>query len=167
MPTNPLAEIFRYNKWANLTLLEACRTLTDEHLDASPADGYSSIRETLVHIVGGQQTFVLRTVGRQHEGELNRDSPWPGFDSLVQLATTSSDDLIAIAESLNEDTEVDLPYLGKTYRFPKSFFLADAIAHSTEHRTEVLLTMAGLGLQPPNLDGWQYAAAAGHGAEIL
>ena len=165
MPTNPLAEIFRYNKWANLTLLDACRSLTEKQLDAS-IPGASSIRETLLHIVGGQQTFVLRTVGRQHEGELNRASPWPGIDALVDLATKSSDDLAAIAESFTEDEEVDLTYLGKTHRFPKSFFLAHAIAHSTEHRTEVLLTMASLGVQPPNLDGWAYAAAADHGQEI-
>ena len=165
MPTNPLAEIFRYNKWANSTLLDACRTLSDDQLDAT-IPGSSSIRETLTHIVGGQQTFVLRTVGRQHEGELSRHSPWPGFDTLVELATTSSDELIAIAESLNEDEEVDLTYLGKTHRFPKSFFLAHAIAHSTQHREQVLLTLVSLGVDPPDLDGWPYASAAGHGQEV-
>jgi uncharacterized damage-inducible protein DinB len=166
MPTNPLAEIFRYNKWANQRLFEACRSLSDEQLDASAGHGYSSIRETLLHIVGGQQTFALRTMGRQHEGELNRDSPWPGLDSLLEQVTSSSDDLIAIAESLDEDTEVDLPYVGKVYRFPKSFFLAHAIAHSTQHRTEIVMTMATLGLETPDLDGWPYAAAARHGHEV-
>ena len=29
----PLAEVFRYNRWATLRLLEACRTLGDEQLD--------------------------------------------------------------------------------------------------------------------------------------
>ncbi|MGI8551750.1 MAG: hypothetical protein ACR2PL_13330 [Dehalococcoidia bacterium] len=30
----PLAELFRYNRWANLMLLNAYRTLSDEQLDA-------------------------------------------------------------------------------------------------------------------------------------
>src|SRR6185312_8640651 len=102
----PLAEMFRYNAWANRTLLEACRTLTDVQLDARLAGGSGSVRETLLHLVGGQQTFVLRTRGRQHEGEWNRGSDWPGFDALIDVAQSSSDALLAIAAALDEDDEV-------------------------------------------------------------
>jgi uncharacterized damage-inducible protein DinB len=49
----PLAELFRYNKWANSTLLEACRRLSDEQLDMPSVNGSGRIRELLVHIVGG------------------------------------------------------------------------------------------------------------------
>ena len=31
--------------------------------------------------------------GRPHEGELNRASAWPGFDTLLELARQSSDEL--------------------------------------------------------------------------
>jgi uncharacterized damage-inducible protein DinB len=162
----PLAEMLRYNGWANLALFKACRALTDEQLDA-PAPGASgSVRVLLTHIAGGQQTFVLRTMGRQHEGELNRTSPWPGFDTLIDLIARSSDDLIAIAEGLNTDREVDLPYMGKVYRYPVSFFLVHAMAHGSEHRTEVKLTLAQLGVDMPDLDGWPYSAAAGYGREV-
>jgi uncharacterized damage-inducible protein DinB len=162
----PPAEIFRYNKWANRTLLDACRHVSDQQLDTTVPNSDRSIRQTLLHIVGGQRTFVLRTSGRQLEGELTDLSPWPGFDSLIDRAKASSDDLIAIAESLETERKVDLPYFGKTYRFPVSFFLAHTIAHSTQHREQVLMTMASLGLDPPDLDGWPYAAAANHGNEV-
>ena len=89
----PLAETFRYNRWANLVLLEACRALTDEQLDARDPSASPSVRELLLHLVGGQQTFVLRTKGRQHEGELNRTSAFPGFDALTEIATATSDEL--------------------------------------------------------------------------
>ena len=97
----PLAHIFQYNKWATLTLLDACASLTDDQLETRLAPASGSVRELLVHVVGAQQTQVLRTKGRQHEGELNRHSQWPGFDMLRSLAVASSDDLIAIAESLD------------------------------------------------------------------
>ncbi len=162
----PLAEILRYNKWATLTLLEACHRLSDDQLDAR-IDGVSgSVRELLVHIVGGQQTQALRTKGRQHEGELTRSSVWPEFDALLEFAATSADELIAIAESLDEDADVDLPYAGKTYRYPKSFFLTHAVAHGTEHRTEVKVALAQAGIATPDLDGWPYASSAGYGREV-
>jgi uncharacterized damage-inducible protein DinB len=162
----PLAEMFRYNKWANLTLIEACRSLTDEQLDATVRGASGPPRELLLHIVGGQQTFVLRTQGRQHEGELNRRSHRPSFEALLESAARSSDDLIAIAEGLEEDPPVDLPFQGKVYRFPKSFFLVHALEHAGEHRTELKLTLGQLGIDTPDLDGWQYSASAGYGQEV-
>jgi uncharacterized damage-inducible protein DinB len=162
----PLAEFFHYNKWANRALIEACRSLPDELLDSTGAGASGSVRELLVHIVGGQQTCALRTTGRQHEGELNRNSPWPGFDSLLEIADRSSDDLTEIAESLDEDAEVHLPYRGKVHRFPKSFFLLHAIEHGVEHRTEIKVALAARGVSTPDLDGWSYSAAAGYGHEV-
>ena len=78
-----LVEMMRYNAWANDVLLAACRELTDEQLDHRLHVTSGSTRELLVHIVGGQQTYVLRTMGRQHEGELDRDSEWPGMATLI------------------------------------------------------------------------------------
>jgi uncharacterized damage-inducible protein DinB len=162
----PLAEMFRYNRWANLVLLEACRALPEEQLDARDPGASGPVRELLMHLVGGQQTFVLRTKGRQHEGELNRASAFPGFDALVEIATATSDELIEIAEALDNDRDVDLPYLGKTYRFPLSFFLLHALEHAVEHRTEIKVSLARLGVATPDLDAWSYAPAAGFGAEV-
>jgi uncharacterized damage-inducible protein DinB len=162
----PLAEMLKYNRWAMLTLVEACRTLTDEQLDARPAGISASVRELLLHVVGGQQTFVLRTMGRQHEGELNRTSPWPGFAVLLDVARESSDGLVAIAERLVEEEEVALPYMGKAYGFPKSFFLVHAVAHGVEHRTEIKVALAQLGVETPDLDGWPYGGSEGYGQEV-
>lgn len=162
-----LAEVLRYNRWATRRLLDACRGLTDEQLDARAPGTSGTVRELLLHVVGGQQTFVLRTRGRQGDGsELNRSSAWPGFDVLREVAIESSNQLVAIAEGLDGDPQVDLPYFGAVYRFPTSFFLAHAVEHGVEHRTEIKLTLAQLGIETPDLDGWAYADAAGHGRQV-
>jgi uncharacterized damage-inducible protein DinB len=119
-----------------------------------------------MHIVGGQQTFALRTKGRQHEGELRRESAWPGWDDLFRTAEATNDDLIAIAASLDPGAEVDLPYVGKTYRFPTRFFLVHAAEHAIEHRTEIKVALAHMGVETPDLDAWAYARAMGYGAEV-
>ena len=161
---NDLAEMFRYNAWANRELFGACRSLTDAQLDLRIQGISGSVRELLLHIAGGQQTFVLRTKGRQHEGELERHSDWPGIETVIRIAASTSDELIAIAEQLEDDDQVDLPYQGKAYRFPKRFFLVHAMEHSTEHRTEVKVALAHKGIETPDLDGWNYAQSAGYGA---
>ncbi len=162
----PLAEMFRYNKWANERLLVACRGLSDAQLDARPPGISSSLRTLLLHVVGGQQTFVLRTNGRQHEGEWTGHSLWPGFDALIDVARKTSDDLIAIAEALTEDADVSLPYMDKSYVYPKSFFLVHAFEHGVEHRTEIKVALNQIGVETPDLDGWPYAEAAGYGMEV-
>lgn len=161
----PLAEMLRYNGWANERLLDACRSLSEEQLDARVAGTSGSVRELLVHIVGGQQTFVLRTKGRQHEGELHRGSAWPGFEALAAVLEASNGELIAVAEGLDEDVVVRLPDMGKDYVYPRSFFLVHAAGHGAEHRTEIKVALAQMGVATPDLDAWEWAAAMGYGGE--
>lgn len=161
-----LVETLRYNAWANDVLLAACASLTDSQLDHRLAVTSGSTRELLLHLVGGQQTFILRTVGRQHEGELDRDSEWPGIAALVELGSRTSRELVAIAERLDAEGEVDLRYEGALYRYPTRFFLVHAVEHGVEHRTEVKLNLADAGVASPDLDGWSYSEWAGYGAEV-
>jgi uncharacterized damage-inducible protein DinB len=162
-----LADCLRYNRWANLTLIDACRGLTEEQFDARATRSSRSVRELLQHVVGSELTFVLRTKGRQHEGESRHvEAGWPGLDVLHEVGASSSDDLIAIAAGLDEDELVALPYQGKSYEYPKSFFLLHALEHGVEHRTEIKVTLALIGIETPDLDGWFYAPAAGYGREV-
>jgi uncharacterized damage-inducible protein DinB len=161
-----LVEMFRYNAWANRQLFEACRSLTEEQLDTHVPGTSGPVREILMHIAGAQQTFILRTRGRQHEGEVTRQSPWPGMDRLLALVEATNRELVVIAGKLDEEEAVDLSFQGQRYRFPARFFLVHAMAHGAEHRTEVKVALAQIGVETPDLDGWQYAAAAGYGQVV-
>src|SRR4029077_8209585 len=91
---------------------------------------------------------------------------WPGFDLLREVAGSSGDDLIAIAAGLHESELLALTYQGRTYQYPKGFFLLHAIEHGVEHRTEIKVTLELLGIETPDLDGWFYAPAVGYGREV-
>lgn len=160
----PLAQVFRYNRWANGRTIHACRALRDEQLDAVVFTGPGrSIRETLFHVVTGQYDFVARLNGQAQDP--NKPRSWSGFADLEEFARTGNDALIASAESLVEDADVVVPYAGQKPVFPKSFFLSHAFAHGAQHRTEIVLMLEQLAVPAPNLDGWEYAAAAGFGQE--
>jgi len=162
-----LADCLRYNRWANLRLIDTCRVLTEEQLATRATPSSRSVRELFQHVVGSEVTFVLRTKGRQHEGESRHvEERWPGFDMIRDVVGSTGDDLIAIATGLDDDEMVALPYRGKTYEYPKGFFLLHAIEHGVEHRTEIKVALAIIGINTPDLDGWFYGPAAGHGREI-
>jgi uncharacterized damage-inducible protein DinB len=147
-------------------LLNACRALTAERLDTR-ATSSRSVRELFQHLVASELTFVLRTKGRQHEGEARHvEERWPGFEVLREEVASTGDKLIAIASGLDEDEMVALPYQGKVYEYPKGFFLLHAIEHGVEHRTEIKDTLALSGIETPDLDAWFYSPAAGYGREI-
>ena len=159
----PLANMLRYEAWATATLLEACRALTPEQLAYQAAGTSGTVQQLILHVVGGQQTFALRTQGRQHEGELHRWSTWPGIDSLIEIGAMACGELVRIAEALEEDVDVVLPYQGLKPVFPRSFFLVHAVSHGAEHRAEIEVALNQLGIETPGLDGWFWAEAMGYG----
>lgn len=80
----PLAEMFRYNRWPSRHSFGPAPGSATSSLDLpipGLVGGEDTARRLLLHVIGGHQTFVLRTRGRQNEAELKRDSDWPGFDS--------------------------------------------------------------------------------------
>jgi hypothetical protein len=89
-----------------------------------------------------------------------------GLGALLDASDRSSDQLIEIADGLVENSDVSLPYRGKVYRYPKSFLMVQAAEHPVEHRTEIKLALAQLGIETPDLDAWPYSTAAGYGTEV-
>jgi uncharacterized damage-inducible protein DinB len=161
-----LVEMLRYNAWAGRTLLDACRDLTDAQLQAQLAVTPGSVRDLLLHIVGGQQAYIHLVQGLSDAGDLDRNRPWPGMAQLVVIADQASRELVSLAEQLDPIGEVDLAHHGKVHRYPKRFLLAGAAEHGIRHRTEVSVNLASIGLPMPDLDGWAYGRSAGYGAEV-
>ena len=59
MTENFLVKLFEHNNWANLQIIQACSTLSDEQLDAEPQTAtMGSIRLTLIHLVASQRGYL-------------------------------------------------------------------------------------------------------------
>ncbi len=160
-----LVELFEYNLWATGTLIEGCRAASADYLHARVAGATDTVAALFTHLVGGQQTFALRTRGRQHEGELNRRSTFPGWDELARLANASGRELLGAARGMNGDEQVGLSWQGATRYLPLRFILMHAIEHAMEHRTEIKMAFRAQGFETPDLDGWSYGAFKGYGAD--
>ena len=118
-----------------------------------------SVRE-LLHIVGAQQTFILRT--KDANEELDREEPVAWYRRIHDLAESTSQELIAIAENLT--TRMDLPYMGKRYRCRNA---SSSSHHRPQRRTpHGSQSDSPIGVETPDLDGWFYADFAGYGSVV-
>src|SRR6476659_7833556 len=102
-----LADFFKYNLWANQTLLDFCEPLTDAQLDASAAGVYGSVRELLVHIFDSEEGHAGSLRGELPSARLSELPTFPSFDELRRRAEQSGQALIAFAE---QATESDLTH---------------------------------------------------------
>jgi uncharacterized damage-inducible protein DinB len=54
VPLATLRELFAYNYWARDRQLEACAALTQEQFQRPLGNSFSSLRDTLAHLVGAE-----------------------------------------------------------------------------------------------------------------
>jgi uncharacterized damage-inducible protein DinB len=163
----PLAQMFRYNAWANAILLDACGALGDEQLNFAIDGAYGSISKTLMHYIGSQDVYLSDLRGAARDRSHWRRGPWPGFDAISGHATESSEALVREAESLVTDSRVTFVMeLDDAKTATKSALLVQALQHATEHREQICAALTHLGSHPPDLSGWAWADATGAASEL-
>jgi uncharacterized damage-inducible protein DinB len=156
-----LVDLYRHNRWANLSLLDRCAELSPEQLDLSAPGTYGRVRDTLVHLVSAEQRYVARLSGRKTERPVGEDKVFPGIAVLREEATRSGAALIEFAENDPPDRITSFVDGGKTYSFGPIVPMVQAINHATEHRAHVVTILTQNGIEMPALDGWEYGSAAG------
>jgi uncharacterized damage-inducible protein DinB len=61
-----------------------------------------------------------------------------------------------MASKVQPDETAQVDWDGTPRDVPKTILLTQVINHATEHRAQVMAIMTQLGVEPPELDGWQY-----------
>lgn len=152
-----IADLYRQNEWASLRLIEVCRALPEDLLDATAVGSYGTIRDTLVHYVGGEQRYVQWLGGDLGVIPMQTGDAFPGFDYLAASVRASAAALTALARS-RPGSKVDRDP-GEV--IDAEVVLVQSINHSTEHRSQVCTILTALGVTPPELDGWTWGDADG------
>jgi uncharacterized damage-inducible protein DinB len=163
--TSVLTTFFAHNTWANLKLLDFCEGLSDEQLDTEAIGGFGSIRDTLVHIVGAEVSYVERVNGKLPPTPLGRDA-FPGFAALKDAVRWAGEELLLLALSARKETSVRQRPPRQLIEYRLASLIVQAIGHSTEHRTQIATIVTQLGLEPPDMSGWQYMDEIGELKEL-
>jgi uncharacterized damage-inducible protein DinB len=161
----PVEAFFEHNVWATVGLLEACRELSEEQLDAASADGYGSMWETLVHLVAAEQRYIRR-LGADPGAEAVVEGDRPRLDTLKRAAQANGEALVNLALSTGPASiATGATEYGLAFETQPAVFLVQVVNHSTEHRTQVMGLMSRLGVGPrdldEHLDAWAWGVATG------
>ena len=155
-PTNTLTTLFSHHQWANLTLLERCAELTDDQLEATVSGTFGSIRDTLQHIVTSEQSYLYRIQTGQSQPDPDEE-PTLTVAEMTDLARTTGAGLIEWAAKVQVEGRVQVVWRDGAIRpVPKTIFLTQVINHAIEHRTQITAIMTQLGIEPPDLQPWEY-----------
>jgi len=162
MTKDDILLLYEYDRWANNRVLEAVSTLSAEQFTRDLGGSFRSVRDTLVHIIGGEWGWLAYWKEPRHSPALLKDLR-SRRDRLFNPAAFP--DVIAVrskwAEIEREQTEfvncLTDEVLGKMFPFRATrvslLHLMQHLAnHSTYHRGQVALMMRQLGAEPVATD---------------
>ncbi len=156
-----LVEAFRYNKWANLHLLDVCAEFTDEQLQMTAPGTYGTIAATFMHLLAAEQRYLKR-LGAGEPQINERDMPFPGIASLREHAVRSGDKLIEVAPYISPDEARETARLDeRRVKLYAGVVVVQALHHGNDHRTHICTILGHHGLTYGDMDVWAYGEATG------
>jgi uncharacterized damage-inducible protein DinB len=145
-------------RWANDKLIDFLAGQPESVLELTGAGSYGNVGTTLVHLAGAQERYAQRLPGGSRRPDpVHESAGWPGFERIRESLEWSQPLLLAAAETTPEDEFVEVEFRGKPVRMMLATVLSQAINHATEHRVNITTTLAGAGIEHPELDVWAYA----------
>lgn len=159
IPLATLRELFDYNYWARDRQLEACAVLTPEQFLRPLGSSYSSLRDTLAHLVGAEWIWLERWRGHSPTPAGATDFAAEKFPALAVIEARWRDverEMRDYLGGLREDalaqpfTYVNLK--GQRWTYPLWRTLLHVVNHQTYHRGQVTTLLRQLGAQPPQID---------------
>src|SRR5256712_5494215 len=149
-----LVEAFRYNKWANLHLLDVCGSFTDEQLQMTAPGTNGTIASTFFHLVAAEQRYLKR-LGRGEPQINERNDSFPGIAALKEHAIRSGDELIAIAPHVSPDEsyETATDREGRAI-LHKGVVVIQALPHGNDHPTHICTILGHNRLTYRDMDLW-------------
>ncbi len=152
---NTFRELYRYNYWARDQQLEACAALSQEQFVQPMGSSFSSVRDTLVHLLQVEWIWLERWNGRAPK-------VWPsgaeytGLDRVTEgwkkVEAGMWDFLGRVSDS---ELSRDLTYVnfkGQTWTYKLWRAMLHVITHQCYHRGQVTTLLRQLGKPAPNVD---------------
>ena len=147
--------LYRLSAWATARILEQAARLRPDELARPSGASFSSVRETLVHIMAAQWIWLERWNGTSPTALLDaREFPdiaslrarWDQIDAETQrfVAGLTDADLARVVAYKNTH--------GERWAYPLWQQVVHQVNHATQHRGEVAAALTELGHSPGDLD---------------
>jgi uncharacterized damage-inducible protein DinB len=160
MTKDDIQLLYEYDRWANNRVLQAVSALSPEQFTRDLGGSLRSVRDTLVHIIGGEWGWLaywkepsdssafLADWRTRRDALFNPDA----YVAAVQVrwAEIEKEQVEFVNRLTNESLEKMLPYRGTQIRL--AHLMQHLANHSTYHRGQVALMMRQLDAEPVATD---------------
>jgi uncharacterized damage-inducible protein DinB len=159
IPIDALRELFEYNYWARDRQLEACAVLTPEQFLRPMGNSFSSVRDTLAHLVAVEWIWLERWLGRspsrldaqQFAAEkfptlATVQDQWRTVEGNMRAYLSGLDDAV-LGRALNYTN-----LKGERWTYPLWQTLLHLVNHQTYHRGQITTLLRQLGAAAPAID---------------
>jgi uncharacterized damage-inducible protein DinB len=154
--------LYEYDRWANNRVLQAVSALSDEQFTRDLGGSFRSVRDTLVHIIGGEWGWLtywkepapnatfLKDLWARHDALFHREA-FPNVAAVQRKwAEIEKEQAEFVNGVTNESLGKMLPI--RTTQISLAHLMQHMANHSTYHRGQVALMMRQLGAQPVPTD---------------
>jgi len=158
MTKDDIALLYEYDRWANERVLLASSTLSTEQFTRDLGGSFSSVRDTLVHILAGEWTWIqywkepspdsasLADLMARRE-VLFDPSAFPDLAAVRHMWTEVEREQIEFIQLLTDERLDRMLPVGKSH-VKLTHLLQHVTNHSTYHRGQIALMMRQLGAVP-------------------
>jgi uncharacterized damage-inducible protein DinB len=154
-------DAFAHHIWATLRLIDACTPLSQEQLETPVPGTYGSIIATMRHLVGADSWYLFDITGDPAR-RIDDESM-----DLSQLRSAMEDDARAWSQVLvgGPDPDLVVHEIDENDGFERDatmgIRLAQALHHGTDHRSQICTALTSLGVEPPDIDAWDFGVENG------
>ncbi len=151
-----MRDAFAHHVWATLRLIDACLPLSEEQLANVVPGTYGSILETVRHLVGADSSYLF-VLGAERTQPIEEESM-----SLPDLRAVMETHGAAWSTVLEGELDPDANLVrhrddGSEFHASRGVRLAQVLHHGTDHRSQICTALTTLGLEPPEIDVWDFA----------
>ncbi len=154
--------LYEYDRWANNRVLMAVSVLRAEQFTRDLGGSFPSVRDTLVHILGGEWIWLTYWTASSHTPEFSADlrarakalfspSEFPSVDSVkskwVEIEAQQTGFVNGLAD---ESLAKAIPFRGTEVML--AHLMQHLVNHSSYHRGQVALMLRQLGAEPAPTD---------------
>ncbi len=148
------AALFKYNRWANAKMLDACRKLTPEQYTAEPAPGWPGVRATVWHIAVVTEGW-LRGLANDPDMNFPTEAELATVDDAERLLVRAYRRFEELLPALTPErlaTPITLRRRGRSATLPPWAVLRHIVNHATYHRGQVASKLKRFGIQQAESD---------------
>ena len=166
--------LYEYDRWANNRVLQAASALSAEQFTRDLGGAFCSVRDTLVHIIGGEwiwlaywkepsHSLAVLTDLRTRRDSLFKPHAFPDVAAVQRKwAEVEREQVEFMRHVTDESLEQMLPF--RTTQIRLAHLMQHLANHSTYHRGQIALMLRQLGAEPLATDFHVFLTEGSHEA---